>query len=198
MDNPAGVAKSLTCSKSVALTAALIAVGALARILIDNVIMFIPQPFYGWLIPVGLTETLTFIVGFTVGATAGFVTGASIIVISDIATIPGPWTPFIAIIIGVIGIFAGSARKFIKQPDFRIMALSSVLLTLMSETLQNVSIALLFNTPIVATILFGIPTLIVALASNFILFSTVGLSVIRMILTSSATSNGNNQSPKIL
>jgi uncharacterized membrane protein len=107
--------KFLACSKNVALIAALIAVGALTRILLENVIIFTPQPFYGLLIAVGLTETLTFISGFTLGPVAGFVTGASIIVISDMATVPGPWTPFIAVIIGIIGVIAGIARRFIFQ-----------------------------------------------------------------------------------
>jgi uncharacterized membrane protein len=192
LDYPARMVKSLACSKNVALTAALIAVGALTRILLENVIIFTPQPFYGLLIAVGLTETLTFISGFTLGPVAGFVTGASIIVISDIGTVPGPWTPFIAVIIGIIGVIAGIARKFVKQPDFLIMVVSSILLTLMSETLQNVTIALLFNTPIVATVLFGLPTLIVALVNNSILFPTVGLRVIKMILESSAKSKGSS------
>ena len=188
--------KSLTCSKNVALTAALIAVGALTRILLENMIIFTPQPFYGLLIAVGLSETLTFISGFTLGPVAGFVTGTSIIVISDIATVPGPWTPFIAIIIGIIGVIAGIAQKFVKQPDFLIMVVSAILLTLMSETLQNVAIALLFNTPIVATVLFGMPTLIVAIVNNSILFPTVGLRVIKMILESSTKSKGNGHLTK--
>lgn len=173
----------MTCSRRIALTAVLIAVGAVARIIIGNITMFIPQPFYGLAIAVGLTETITFISGFTLGPVEGFTTGASIIVISDIATLPGAWTPLIAIIIGLIGVFAGIIRKF-KQLDLRMLAVSSILLTLMSETLQNVSIALLFNTPVLATILLGLPTLGVALVNNFILFTTVGYRVIAMILGS--------------
>ena len=184
----------MTSSKRIALTAVLIAVGAVARIGIGSFTMFVPPLLYGWLIAVGLTETLTFISGFTLGPVAGFVTGASIIVISDMATIPGPWTPLIAVIIGIIGVFAGITRKLIQQLDFRIMALSSILLTLMSETLQNVTSALLFNTPIIATLSLGMPTLVVALANNFILFTTVGLRVIKMILGSA--SNGNHNVPK--
>jgi hypothetical protein len=180
----------MACSKWIALTAALIAVGAVSRIGIGSITMFMPPPLYGWMIAVGLTETLTFISGFTLGPVAGFVTGASIIVISDIATIPGAWTPIIAIIIGMIGVFAGITRKLNRQLDFRTMAVSSILLTLMSETLQNLAIAVLFNTPIIATLVLGLPTLVVALANNFILFTTVGLRVIRMVLGSG--SNGNN------
>jgi hypothetical protein len=184
-------AKSLTSSKNVALAAALIAVGALTRILLANVIIFTPQPFYGWLIPIGLAETLTFVSGFTLGPVTGFVTGASIIVISDMATLPGAWTPFIASIIGIIGITAGILRKVVKQPTFLMMTLFSIPLTLMSETLQNVSIALLFSTPVIPTILFGMPTMVVALANNLILFPTVGLRVIKMILTSSTKGSNN-------
>ena len=156
--------------------------------------MFVPTLLYAWLIPVGLTETLTFISGYTLGPVAGFVTGASIIVISDIATIPGPWTPLIAVIIGVIGVFAGITRKLIQQLDFRTIALSSILLTLMSETLQNVTSALLFNTPMIPYIIAGTPTMIAALLNNFILFTTVGLRVIKMILGSGL--NGNHYATK--
>jgi len=184
----------MTCSRRIALTAVLIAVGAAARIGIGSITMFIPQPLYGLFIAVGLTETLTFISGFTLGPAEGFVTGVSIIVISDIATIPGAWTPVIAVIIGMIGVFAGITRRLVKELDFRIMAVFSILLTLMSETLQNVSIALLFNTPVVATMISGLPTLIVALVNNFILFTTVGLRVITMILGSA--SNGNKSAAK--
>ena len=184
----------MTCSRRIALTAVLIAVGAVARISIGNLTMFVPPLLYGWLIAVGLTETLTFVSGFTLGPVAGFVTGVSIIVISDIATIPGPWTPFIAVIIGMIGVFAGIIRRLNTQLDFRTMAAYSILLTLMSETLQNVASALLFNTPVIPTIIFGWPTLIVALANNFILFTTVGLRVIKMILGSA--SNGNKSATK--
>lgn len=157
-------------------------------------IIFTPQPFYGLLIPVGLAETLTFVSGFTLGPVAGFVTGASIIVISDMATVPGAWTPFIAGIIGIIGIAAGIFRKVVKQstlPTFLMMSLFSIPLTLMSETLQNVSIAWLFSTPIIPTILFGMPTLVVASANNLILFPTVGLRVIKMILASSTKASNN-------
>ncbi|HUO41769.1 MAG TPA: hypothetical protein VMU35_02250 [Methylomirabilota bacterium] len=180
----------MTSSKRVALTAVLIAVGAVARISIGNITMFLPTLLYGYLIAVGLTETLTFITGFTLGPVAGFVSGLSIIVISDIATIPGPWTLPIGIIIGIIGVFAAVIRRLIKQLDFRVMVVSAILLTILSETLQNLTMVALFNTPIIGTLWLGMPTLVAALANNLILFPTVGLRVIRMILGSA--SNGNN------
>jgi len=154
--------------------------------------MFLPTLLYGYFIAVGLTETMTFITGFTLGPVAGFVSGFSIIVISDIATLPGPWTLPIAIIIGIIGVFAAMIRKVIKQLDFRVMIVAAILLTLMSETLQNVTSAVLFNTPIIPTLILGIPTLIAALANNLLLFPTVGLRVIRMILSSESNRNNSN------
>jgi len=148
--------------------------------------MMLPEPFFGIMIAVGLTETLTFISGFTLGVVPGFVTGCSIIIISDIATLPGAWTPFIALIIGLIGIIAGVMRSVVATPTVGMMALSALLLTLMSETLQNVWVALFYNVPVVATMVIGLSTLIAALANNIIMFTTVGLRIIPIISDSSA------------
>ena len=183
-------------SKCIALTAVLIAVGAVARIGIGSLTMFIPEPFYGLLIAIGVTETITFISGFTLGPVAGFLTGASIIVISDMATIPGAWTPFIAIIIGLIGVIAGIVSRVAKEPTFRLMAISATLLTLMSEALQNAWVSLFYNIPLPITMLTGLGTLVVALTNNLILFTTVGSRLIRLILGSSANSNANSGTRK--
>lgn len=147
--------------------------------------MMLPEPFFGIMIAVGLTETLTFISGFTLGVVPGFVTGCSIITISDIATLPGAWTPFIALIIGLIGVIAGVMRSVITTPTVGMMALSAMLLTLMSETLQNVWVALFYNVPVAVTMVIGLSTLIAALANNIILFTTVGLKIIPIISDSS-------------
>jgi len=179
-------------SKLVALTAVLIAVGAVARIGIGSLTMFVPEPFYGVLIAIGLTETITFVSGFAFGSVTGFVTGSSIIVISDMATIPGAWTPFIAIIIGAIGVLGGMITRLVKQPTVRMMGICAVILTLMSESLQNLWVALFYNIPFAATMLTGLSTLVIALANNFILFTTVGLRIIRMIQGSSLYSNSTS------
>ena len=176
-------------SKLVALTAVLIAVGAVTRVGIGSLTMFVPEPFYGVLIAIGLTETITFVSGFAFGSVSGFVTGSSIIVISDMATIPGAWTPFIAIIIGAIGVVGGMITGLVKQPTARMMGICAVILTLMSESLQNLWVALFYNIPFSVTMLTGLSTLVIALANNFILFTTVGLRIIRIIQGSSLYSN---------
>lgn len=141
-----------------------------------------PGPLFGILIKVGLTETLTFINGFVYGPAVGFVTGSLIIVISDLFILPGPWTPFIAAIIGLLGVCAGIIRRLLgNRLSFRLLAASAAALTLLSEFLQNAWVALFYNIPIAAAMTTGIPSLITALANNVILFTTLGMKVIRLL-----------------
>ncbi|HUK28641.1 MAG TPA: hypothetical protein VLV31_09470 [Candidatus Acidoferrales bacterium] len=170
-------------SKQIALISAFIAIGAVVRIGVDEVAMVSPppDPLYGIIIAVGLSETLSFVSGLTFGPVAGFITGFSIILLSDIAIAPGPWTPFIASIIGLLGICGGVLRYFGREPTMRMMVVAAVPLTLLSEFLQNAWVSLTFNTPIAATMLTGLPTLVSALANNMILFPTVGYKTIRFL-----------------
>ena len=142
-------------STQIAHVSTFIAIGAVARIGLDELALVTP-PLFGILIAVGLTETLTFIDGFVYGPTAGFVTGFLIILISDMFTQPGPWTPFIAAIIGLIGLVAGTMRRSDRIPTFRMLAVSAVLLTLMSELLQNAWVALFYSLPIAGVMTLGI------------------------------------------
>jgi energy-coupling factor transport system substrate-specific component len=167
-------------STQIAHVSTFIAIGAIARIGLDEIALVTP-PLFGILIAVGLTETLTFIDGFVYGPTAGFVTGFLIILIADIFTQPGPWTPFIAAIIGLIGLVAGAMRRSDRMPTFRMLAVSAVLLTLMSELLQNAWVALFYSLPIAGVMTLGIVTLITALINNFILFTTLGPKVIKLL-----------------
>ena len=112
------------------------------------------------------------------GPGVGFLTGALIITISDIFTIPGPWTPFIASIIGLLGFCAGLIRRYKSQPTFRLLALSSIGLTFLSESLQNIWVAVFYSIPMLGVLLAGIPSLVAALINNFALFTTVGLRTI--------------------
>lgn len=59
---------------------------------------------HGIVIKVGLTETVAFLSGLAFRPVQGFATGALIIVVSDLYRRPGPRTPFIAAIIGLIGV----------------------------------------------------------------------------------------------
>jgi len=140
------------------------------------------------MIKIGLTETLTFISGYALGSVTGFVTGSSIIVISDMALIAGVWTPFIALIIGTIGAIGGIVRRFVREPTFELLGISAVLLTLMSESLQNVWVAIFYNLPLYATMFAGLPTLIAALANNVVLFTAVAGRIIKVIKDSSVSS----------
>lgn len=143
--------------------------------------MSTPVPLYGLLVKVGLSETLAFVSGFIFGPAIGFLTGAMIIIISDMATIPGAWTPFIAAIIGLVGLSAGIIRRLDRNPTVLTMGLSAAVLTLMSETLQNSWVSLSYNVPLVATMLSGLPSLAMAEVNNIILFPTVGLRVIKIL-----------------
>lgn len=166
-------------SKQVASVSTLTAIGAVARIVLAEFAMSSPQPLYGVLVKVGLSETLAFIDGFVYGPAIGFLTGFLIIVISDMFVLPGPWTPYIAAIIGSVGIFAGITRRLVSEPTAKKLVACAVVFTLASELLQNTWVAVFFNVSIIVTIITGIPSLVTALANNIVLLPTVGLRVIK-------------------
>lgn len=157
--------------------------GAVTRFGSGELAMLTPTPVYGVVIKLGLTETLTFIIGFVYGAVAGFISGALIIAISDVMFLPGPWTPFIAAIIGLVfGVGAGVIRRFeIGAPRISVLIASAVILTLVSETLQNLWVAVFYSVPLTASLLSGIPSLITALLTNSILLTAIGPRVITAI-----------------
>lgn len=168
-------------SREISLISAFIAIGAVSRILLGNLAMDTPTPIYGVLIAVGLTETLTFITGFVYGYAAGFITGAFTIVISDLPVAPGPWTPFIAAIIGLFGAGAALVRKIDPTPTPFRLACYAVALTIMSEVLQNLWTAWFSNLPIIVIMIQGLPTLIAAVGNNAILIATIGPRLIKLV-----------------
>jgi len=170
-------------TKQLAAISLLVSTGAVLRIGLEWVALVLPIDTYGILIKIGLTETLAFVCGFVFGPLQGFITGALIIVVSDLFTIPGPWTPFIAAIIGIIGIGGGVLRRFMRNPSIISLGVSALILTLISEVLQNTWFAWFFGVPIIATFLMGIPTLITAFINNTILFTTVGSRIIKLMQT---------------
>jgi energy-coupling factor transport system substrate-specific component len=196
MDNPARhptVTQRRTLnSKQIAFVSAFIAIGAVVRIGVDEVAMVSPEPVYGMVIKVGLSETLSFVSGLVFGPVAGFLTGFSIILLSDLAIAPGAWTPFIASIIGLIGLFGGVLRYARRQPSAKMMLIYAVPLTLLSEFLQNAWVSVFFNTPILLTMLTGAPTLVTALANNMILFPTIGFKTIKFLQNHVAVRNGKD------
>jgi uncharacterized membrane protein len=145
--------------------------------------MMSPVPVYGIVIKIGLTETLTFIIGFVYGIAAGIMGGALIIIISDLAFSPGPWTPFIAAIIGLVfGVGGAVVRRFENEtPRVKVLGASSILLTVISEILQNLWVTVFYGIPLIASMISGVPSMIAALLSNTILLAAVGPRIITVI-----------------
>ncbi len=168
-------------SREASMLSALVAVGAVTRIALGQLALGVPSPFYGIMIKVGLTETLAFVSGFVFGPAIGFLCGAMIIVISDLFMIPGPWTPFIAAIVGIFGLGGAAIRRFRQEPNTLTLGASAMLFTVLSELLQNVWFALFFNLPVVATLAMGIPSTLSAVVNNTILLTSVGAKTIRLI-----------------
>lgn len=170
-------------TKQLSAISLLVAAGAVLRIGLGWVALVSPINVYGVLVKIGLTETLAFVCGFVFGPLQGFITGALIIVVSDLFMTPGPWTPFIAAIIGIIGIGGGVLRRFMGNPSIISLGISALILTLISEVLQDTWFACFFGIPIVASFLMGIPALITAFINNMILFTTMGPRIIKLIQT---------------
>jgi len=170
-------------SKQIALVSTFSAIGAVVRILVSNVASVSPLPVYGVVTKIGLSETLSFAGGFIFGPVAGFITGFLIILVSDIASPygPGAWTPYIASIIGLLGICGGLIRRIHPRPTVLVALVSAVALTLLSEFLQNAWVTLTYNIPIEGTMITGLPSLVTAMANNIIFFPTVGLRTITFV-----------------
>lgn len=168
-------------AKTVATMSALVALGAAVRIVLGTVALASPTAIYGVLIKVGLTETLAFVSGVVFGPVYGFVTGMLMIVVSDLFMGPGPWTPFISAIIGIVGLGGGLLNILGMSPSRRIMLVCAVLLTLVSELLQNLWFALSFGIPVVVALVAGAPSIISALINNMFFFSVFGLRAIQIL-----------------
>jgi uncharacterized membrane protein len=182
-------------SKQVALVSTFIAIGAVVRVGVDQVGDMVPGLAFAVVIKLGLSETLSFVVGFIYGPVVGFVTGFMIILLSDIASPfgAGAWTPFIASIIGLLGICAGVIRRVRSHPTLLMMTVSAVVLTLLSETLQNLWAALFYSLPIIPTMVAGFPSLVTAMANNVILFPTVGSKAIKFVQEHHINGAKNNE-----
>ena len=159
----------------------MVAVGVATRIGLERLALGLPTPLYGVLIKVGLPETLAFVSGFLFGPAMGFVSGAMIIVISDLFMMPGVWTPFIAAIIGIFGLGGAAVRRLGSEPSALTSGVFAVVFTVLSEFLQNAWFAWFFNIPIVAVFVTGAPSIATAIVNNTILIPTLGRKVIRLI-----------------
>jgi uncharacterized membrane protein len=158
-----------------------VAVGAATRIALGQLALGAPTPLYGVLVKVGMTETLAFVSGFAFGPVTGFLSGAMIIVVSDLFMMPGPWTLFIAAIMGIFGLGGSAIRRLRGDPSVLTLGASAVLFTVLSELLQNAWFALSFNLPLVVALVMGVPSAVTAIANNTILLTTLGPKVIRLI-----------------
>lgn len=158
----------------------LVALGAAARMALGTAALSMPTPLYGILIPVGLSETLTISAGFALGPIVGFTVGFLIIAVSDLYLLPGPWTPFIGGIIGLLGVIGGVIRGRVT-PNGKSLAVVAVVLTLISESLQNLWVSLFYSIPLVGALVAGLPTLGSALINNTVLLSLAGPRIIRMM-----------------
>jgi uncharacterized membrane protein len=169
----------------------LIATAASLRIGMNWVALAITIPIYGVLVKIGLTETLTFVSGFVFGPVQGFVTGLLIIIVSDLFTLAGLWTPFIAVIIGALGLLGGLLRRFKANPSIVFLGFAAVALTTLSELLQNIWFAWYMwafympETPFVAvlgTVLVGgVKSAVTALINNVVLFMAIAPAIIKAL-----------------
>jgi len=178
--------RQLTAISLLVATAAAVRVGM-------NWVAFAVIPAYGLVVKIGLSETLAFTCGFVFGPIQGFITGALIIVISDMFTWAGLWTPFIAVIIGMLGLFGGILRRFKPKPNPSILFLgiTAVVLTITSQFLQDVWFAwymwnfYMTETPfvivLVTSFVGGFSSTVTALVNNMVLFTAVAPRIIKVL-----------------
>nr|MDO8099627.1 ECF transporter S component [Candidatus Njordarchaeota archaeon] len=192
--------ESSVSTKQLSVVSLLSAVGAVVRIGFGRIaysMPYVPLPFgfslYGVFIKIGLTETLTFMSGFVFGPAQGFLTGALIIIVSDIFSVYGLglWTPFVAVIIGLLGILGGVFRRIKRNPSTMFLAVSAVTVTMISELLQNVWFAWYMwtfympETPFLVVLVImlvgGIPSIVTALVNNVVFFTAISPTIIRVL-----------------
>jgi len=172
--------KSRISTKQLSTISLMVALGAVVRVGVNWVAFTTPSLPYGIIVKIGLCETLSFICGFVFGPVQGFVTGALIIVVSDILTWAGPWTPVIAAIIGLLGVCGGLLRRFRETLGVMFLGITAVVLTLVSETLQNLYTTwfyLVSGMPLMVALAAafggGIISMVTAIINNTVLFMTV-------------------------
>jgi len=163
----------------------LVATATAVRVGMNWVAFALPIPMYGVIVKIGLAETLTFVSGFVFGPISGFITGALIIIVSDLFTWAGPWTPIIAVIIGLLGVFGGLLRHVMENPNVVFLGVTAVILTLVSETLQNFYTTWFYmvsGVPLVEALVMafggGIVSMVTAVISNTVLFTTIAPRII--------------------
>jgi len=169
----------------------LVATAVAVRVGMNWAALAIAIPIYGVIVKIGLSETVAFTSGFVFGPIQGFIAGALIIAISDMFTWAGLWTPFIAMIIGMLGFFGGIFRRFKSNPSVIVLGAVAIVLTVVSELLQNLWFGWYmwsfympetpFLTVLAAALVDGLPSMITAIISNTILFTTVMPRIIKIL-----------------
>lgn len=177
--------------KQLSAISVLIATGAVVRVGLNWVAFAVPIPIYGILVKIGLSETLAFICGFVFGPVQGFITGALIILVSDLFTWAGLWTPFIAAIIGLLGFAGGVLCRFKQNPSILFLGVTAAILTAVSQLLQDIWFAWYMwafympETPFVVvlatTFVEGISSMITAIINNTILFMVVAPRIMKVL-----------------
>ena len=99
--------------------------------------------------------------------------------------------PFIAAIIGLLGVFGGVLRRSKEQLSTKFLAVSAVTLTMISELLQNIWFALYMwafympETPFLVvfmmTLAQGIASAVTAIFNNIVFFVAVAPRTIRVL-----------------
>jgi energy-coupling factor transport system substrate-specific component len=169
----------------------LVATAAAVRVGMNWAALALTIPIYGVLVKIGLTETLTFVSGFVFGPVQGFITGLLIIIVSDMFTLAGLWTPFVAVIIGMLGLLGGLLRRFKTNPSIVLLGATAVALTTLSELFQNIWFAWYMwafympETPFVAvlgTVLVGgVKSAATAVINNVVLFMAIAPTIIKAL-----------------
>jgi len=92
----------------------------------------------------------------------------------------GPWTPIIAAIIGLLGVLGGLLRHVKENPNVVFLGVTAVVLTLVSEALQNLYTTWFYmvsGIPLVEALVMafggGAVSMVTALLNNTVLFTTV-------------------------
>jgi len=187
----------------------LVATAAAVRVGMNWAAFTLPVPMYGIVVKIGLAETLSFTSGFVFGPIQGFITGALIIIVSDLLTWPGPWTPIIAAIIGLLGVCGGLLRHVKENPNVVFLGVTAVILTLVSEALQNLYTTWFYmvsGIPLVEALVMafggGIISMVTALISNTVLFTTIAPRIIaitkKMVISKPKEHAGSEKSEENL
>ena len=182
-------------TKQLSAISLMVAWGAVVRVGVNWVAFTTPSLPYGIIVKIGLCETLAFICGFVFGPVQGFVAGALVIIVSDMLTWAGPWTPIIAAIIGLLGVCGGLLRRIRENPSVIVFGVTAVALTLLSEILQNLYTTwfyLISGMPLIVALITafsgGIISMVTAIINNTVLFMTVAPRIIgtmrRMVVQS--------------